>query len=204
MQRVIVYIDGFNLYYGLKEKQWQRYYWLNIHSLAEKLLHHHQKLVAARYFTARIKPSNSAKRKRQDTFIEALETLPNLTIHFGHFLSKERSCLSCGARWNTYEEKMTDVNIAVELLSDAQDNLFDIAIIVSGDSDLVGPISAVLKRFSNKRVIAAFPPERFSKALRDSATGFIRVDQNMLRNSQLPRKIVKSKSVTLQRPRSWR
>ena len=29
-QRVAVYIDGFNLYYGLKSKGWSRYYWLDL------------------------------------------------------------------------------------------------------------------------------------------------------------------------------
>lgn len=99
---------------------------------------------------------------------------------------------------------MTDVNIAVELLSDAQDNLFDTAIIVSGDSDLVGPVDAVLSRFPNKRMLVAFPPLRFSKSLRDTATGFIRVDQLMLRNSQLPKRIAKPDGHILFRPSRWR
>ena len=204
MQRVIVYIDGFNLYYGLRERQWRRYYWLDIHRLAENLLRSHQKLIAVRYFTTRIAPRPKAKRRRQDTFIEALETLPDLTIHFGRFLSKERTCLKCGETWQTYEEKMTDVNIAVELLGDAQDDLFDTAIIVSGDSDLVGPISTVLRRFPDKKVVVAFPPMRFSKSLHSSATSDIRVDQLMLRNSQLPAQIVKPDGYTLKRPPSWR
>jgi len=33
MDRVITYIDGFNLYFGLKSKDWQRYYWLNLQLL---------------------------------------------------------------------------------------------------------------------------------------------------------------------------
>ena len=156
MQRVIVYIDGFNLYYGLRERQWRRYYWLDIHRLAENLLRSHQKLIAVRYFTTRIAPRPKAKRRRQDTFIEALETLPDLTIHFGRFLSKEITCKKCGKTRQTYEEKMTDVNIAIELLCDAQDDLFDTAIIVSGDGDLVSPINTILRRFPEKHVVVAF------------------------------------------------
>ena len=38
IERVIVYIDGFNLYFGLKSKGWKRYYWLNLQKLAIKLL----------------------------------------------------------------------------------------------------------------------------------------------------------------------
>ena len=58
---------------------------------------------------------------------------------------------------------MTDVNIAVELLGDAQDDVFDTAMVVSGDSDLYGPIEAVRRRYPHKRVVVAFPPDRVSK-----------------------------------------
>ena len=99
---------------------------------------------------------------------------------------------------------MTDVNSAVELLSDAQDELFDTAIIVSGDSDLFGPINNILSRFPEKRVIVAFPPRRFSKTLRNCATGFIRVSQNELKKSLFPTQIVKPDGHVLECPASWR
>ncbi len=54
MQRVTVYVDGFNLYYGLGSKGWRRYYWLDVRRLAESLLHPGQRLTAVRYFTARL------------------------------------------------------------------------------------------------------------------------------------------------------
>lgn len=118
MQRVMVYVDGFNLYFGLKSKGWKRYCWLDLRRLSENLLQADQALAGVRYFTARIsaRPGNPDKPKRQATFLEALETLPDLHIHYGHYLAKQRKCFNCGATWDTHEEKMTDVNIAVELL----------------------------------------------------------------------------------------
>ena len=141
LQRVAAYIDGFNLYYGLRSKGWRRYYWLDLHRLVGRLLRPGQELVAVRYFTTRVvpEPGDRNKARRQNTYLEALETLPDLTIHFGYFLPKERTCRQCGAILRTYEEKMTDVNIAVELLGGAQDDIFDTALVVSGDSDLYGP-----------------------------------------------------------------
>ena len=38
MNRVISYIDGFNLYFGLKDKGWKRYYWLDLAALSGALL----------------------------------------------------------------------------------------------------------------------------------------------------------------------
>ena len=53
---------------------------------------------------------------------------------------------------------MTDVNISVELMTDASQNRFDVALLISADSDLVGPIEAVQRLFPAKRVMAIFPP----------------------------------------------
>ena len=37
MNRVIAYVDGFNLYYGLRSKEWKQFYWLNIQDLLQQL-----------------------------------------------------------------------------------------------------------------------------------------------------------------------
>ena len=130
-QRAIVYVDGFNLYYGLKSKGWRRYYWLDLLTLSHHLLRPDQHLIGVRYFTARITGDEQTKRQRQAAYLEALKTLPDLKIHYGHYLKKARQCRKCGARWTDYEEKMTDVNIATSLLGDAQDDAFDVAMVLS-------------------------------------------------------------------------
>ena len=174
MQRVRMYVDGFNLFYGLRARGWRRYYWLDLRRLAENLLRPGQQLEAVRYFTTRVEhdPRDPGKQARQNTYIEALETLPDMHIHYGYFQSKSHQCHSCGATWHTYEEKMTDVNIAAELLGDAQDDALDIAILVSGDGDLAGPLLAMRKRYPTKKVVVAFPPKRRSMGLVTAATGF--------------------------------
>ena len=84
LRRVIAYIDGFNLYHGLRESKLGRYYWLNLQALAENLLRTGKQLVLTKYFTARISgawvgdPPDRAKylnaeRKRQSDFLESLE-----------------------------------------------------------------------------------------------------------------------------------
>ena len=206
MERVSVYVDGFNLYYGLRARGWRRYYWLDLHSMAENLLRTNQTLVAVRYFTAISLPVPGAPDKtlRQEIYLRSLGTLPNLSIHYRHFLPKVANCRNCGATWETYEEKMTDVNIAVELLSDGQDDAFDTAIVVSGDSDLAGPISALRERYPDKRVLVAFPPSRASKKLREVASATFTIGRDVLRDSQLPERVVKPDGYALTRPASWR
>ena len=205
MQRVSVYVDGFNLYYGLKSKGWRRYYWLNLRRLAENLLKPGQRLTLIRYFTARVFPKadDPEQHERQKTYLEALETLPDLLIHYGYFLPKSGTCPRCGTVRETYEEKMTDVNLAVELLGDAQDNTFDTAIIISGDSDLYRPVEAVRSRYSQKRVIVAFPPNRISLQLRQAAAASFVIGRDAFRDSLLPEQVVKADGYALAKPPQW-
>ena len=97
MTRVIAYVDGFNLYFGLRSKGWRKYYWLNLVQLTERLLKQDQRLQATHYFTA-IVPEGGSKvaMRRQKTYLDALRTLDSLTVHFGHFLDKPRNCRRCG------------------------------------------------------------------------------------------------------------
>ena len=205
-QRVAVYIDGFNLYYGLRSKGWRRYYWLDLRQMAKSLLRSGQELVMVRYFTTRVspEPQDPGKATRQNAFLEALETLQDLYIHYGKYIPKDQTCLNCGATWQTYEEKMTDVNIAVEMLCDVHNQAFDTAIVVSGDSDLTGPVTAVRSRYPNKQVIVAFPPGRVSKDLCQVATASFVIGRKKLADSQLPDRVIRSDGYVLARPPSWR
>ena len=99
---------------------------------------------------------------------------------------------------------MTDVNIAVELLNDAYDNAFDVAMLVSADSDLTAPIEAVRERFPNKRVIVACPPDRQSKRLELAASAYFRIGRKKLQDSQFPDEFAKPDGFVLKRPPSWR
>lgn len=200
--RLITYIDGFNLYFGLREAGFRRYYWLDVEKLSSSLARPDQEMKHTKYFTSRVSASatDPGKDRRQAAYLEALETLPNTSLFYGHYLNKTARCRQCGSQWNTHEEKMTDVNIAVELLSDAHDDRFDVALIISADSDLVGPIERVRQRYPDKRVIVAFPPNRTSDRLKSAASGWFRIGEAKLRQSQLPNSILKPTGFTIQRP----
>ena len=68
--RTMAYVDGFNLYYGLKSKGWKRYYWLDVWRLAENLMRHGQ-LIGVKYFTACVR-ANPPKEARQQAYLGAL------------------------------------------------------------------------------------------------------------------------------------
>ena len=205
MNRVITYVDGFNLYFGLRHKGWRKYYWLDLVKLSSELLKAGQVLQAVHYFTSRIRDNghNGQDMRRQGTYLEALGTLPEITLHFGHYLEKPRQCRSCGAKWMDYEEKMTDVNIAVRLLADTYEDRYDTALLVSADSDLTMPVRQVRSSFPSKRIVVAQPPGRRSAALTKAASGYFTVGEAKLRKAQLPPSVTRADGFVLQRPRYW-
>jgi uncharacterized LabA/DUF88 family protein len=214
-QRVFAYIDGFNLYFGLRESGLRHCYWLNLQRLAAGLLRPGQELVGTKYFTARIAGGRSGdeaklkrmldeKRKRQSDFLEALATLNDFEMFEGHFLSKGVRCRSCQATWRTHEEKMTDVQIATELMDDAFDDRFDMALVVSADSDLVPPMRSIRRRFPKKRLIVCFPPGRTSVQLKKASHASIEIPIPTLEASQFPDEVRKPDGFVLRRPTDWR
>lgn len=206
MERVISYVDGFNLYFGLKDKGWRRYYWLNVSLLARNLLKPNQKLIFTKYFTSFISSSKypSRKSKRQKTYLEALETLTDFKTYYGHYLEKTILCNNCRNFIQVPEEKMTDVNIATELISDAFLDNFDTAILFSGDSDLTGPILAVRRFFPKKRIIVGFPPQRHSKRLKNVANAYFTIGRKKIADSLFPEQVIKADGHILRKPNRWK
>jgi len=205
-ERVITYIDGFNLYFGMREKGWRRFYWLDVRKLSLNLLKPHQRLEGVRYFTSRVSssPSDPDQNKRQGIYLEALGKLAKTTLHFGHYLTKTIRCFQCGAQWQTHEEKMTDVNIAISLTEDAFNNRFDTALLISGDSDLVGPVLQVKHLHPQKRIVIAFPPARNSARLKAEAHASFVISRKTLKDSQLPEAVTKTDGYILTRPACWK
>ena len=135
-ERVVSYIDGFNLYFGLRDAGLECFKWLNIKDLSSGLLKEHQPLLETKYFTSKVsKPAD--KVDRQSAYLGALRTIPGLSIYYGKY-EKDKSvrCGYCGEETMHTQEKMTDVNIAVSMLEDAYNDAFDTALLISGDSDL--------------------------------------------------------------------
>lgn len=199
-QRVIVFIDGFNLYFGMKS-DCPDCKWLDVVALAQSLLKPGQTLAGVHYFTARVR-GNPNKQKKQNTYLEALE-LTGAAITYGNYQSVLENCVRCGHVWDASNEKMTDVNIAVAMLLGAVNDEYDLAILISGDSDLVPPIQAVQKYFPPKRVIVAFPPNRYNRSVDHAASACFILGKAKLRANQLPHSLTKPDGFVLTKPKEW-
>jgi uncharacterized LabA/DUF88 family protein len=213
-ERVITYIDGYNLYFGLREKihvkdpqgnepnlAWRRYLWLDVVKLSESLLRPGQVLLRTKYFTSRVR-GNPESEKRQSLFLEATFALPNIKVYFGAFQPDKRRCESCGAVALHPQEKKTDVNIATQILRDAIQNNFDVAYLISGDSDQVPTISMTRNVFK-KKVIVVFPPKRASAELQGAANAVYRIGEAKFKVSLLPEKIKLPSGKEIECPTKW-
>jgi uncharacterized LabA/DUF88 family protein len=203
VDRVRAYIDGFNLYYGLKARYGHRFLWMDVQELVTSLLLPGQRLEQVTYFTTRVRDDPPAEQRQSD-YLDALAAhCTSLTVVSGRFQQKERHCRACGATWVTYEEKETDVSIATTLVADGLEDLYDTALLVSGDSDL-SPAVRMLKRLRpGKRVVVVFPPRRQSTDLRTAADGFLFLGDDKVRRAQLPDPVAGRGAVVLHRPKHW-
>jgi uncharacterized LabA/DUF88 family protein len=201
-EKVIAYIDGFNLYFGIVEAGFNYCKWLNLKLLVENLLKPNQELIEVKYFTSRVS-NNLDKQKRQSLYIDALESI-GIKIIYGNYQDGKVLCKRCGHIWKSAKEKMTDVNIATSIIIDAYKNKYDIAMLISGDTDLIPPIREVHSIFKDKRVLIAFPPKRHNKVLAIAAKGSFVIGRKKLVESQLEEEMISLTGYKIIIPTTWR
>ena len=190
--RANVYIDGLNLYYRALRGTPHR--WLDVGKLARLLLPHHD-VGRIRYFTALVanRPDDPTQAQRQQAYLRALQTVPDLTIHYGHLLAKrKRRPLTrqpqTGPRTVEVldtEEKGSDVNLASYLLLDGFEGEYELAVVVSNDSDLELPIRMARTRL-NKQVGVFDPSRRRSFELHNAASWYRPLRRGPLSASLFP------------------
>ena len=224
-----IFIDGFNLYYGaLKGTPFK---WLDPRLLCRNMLPNNYRIESILYCTARVKntPDDPTIRKRQHRYIQGLEShIPELEVIYGNFGKRNKSgelkftkpltipilapiiapeslldtpfppIIATVAAW---EEKMSDVNLASNLVNDANRNKFDCAVIISNDSDLA-PALRIVKDECRKEVWVLNPDRSrgASKYLRKNSSTFRNIREAVLAQSQLPNPIPKGK---IMKPDTW-
>lgn len=168
----------------------------------QNLIKPYQVLMRTKYFTARISKPHD-KQKRQTTYIEALSTLSDFDIFFGKYQLNPRNCKNCNFFEQVPSEKMTDVNIAVELMSDAFLDQYDVAYLLSADSDLTHVITRIRSLFPEKKIVIAFPPGRYSKDLANRARFSFAIGRAALAKSLFPMEVRKADGYELKCPDLW-
>ena len=165
-----------------------------------------------RYFTAKVSPTpgDAGKLQRQQIYLRALATIPNLSIHLGHFLTNKVTAPlvnppTNGPRvamvWRT-QEKGSDVNLATYLLTDGYELDYDVAVVVSNDSDLVLPITAVTQKLKVRVGILNPQQQRANPQLSAAATFCKKMEDRALRRSLFPNELQDAHG-TFHKPTAW-
>jgi uncharacterized LabA/DUF88 family protein len=200
-----VYVDGFNLYYGAVRNT--PYRWLNIAAVCGLLLPRDQ-INQIKYFTALVspRPHDPDQPTRQQTYLRALRTIPNLTIILGSFLTHDVMMPlappeSGYVKVTRTEEKGSDVNLATHLLVDGYNDDYEIAIIVSNDSDLLAPIQVVSGQL--RKPVGMLNPQKYpSRALLPRVKFLKQIRSGVLAKSQFPVTLMDARG-RFSKPASW-
>jgi uncharacterized LabA/DUF88 family protein len=208
--RTAVYIDGFNLYYGAIRGT--RYHWLDVQRTCEVLLKDLD-VVKIKYFTAIVsaRPGDPEKPLRHQIYLRALQTLPKVEVILGQFLT-QRIMLPLAdpvpggprfARVVRTEEKGSDVNLATHLVHDGHLGRYDVAVVISNDSDLLEPLRIVRHELRRKIGIVNPRQQHPTRVLMAQAHFIRQLRPGLLRSSQLP-PVLRDIHGEFHCPKKWR
>ncbi|SKS23298.1 NYN domain [Mycobacteroides abscessus subsp. abscessus] len=127
-----------------------------------------------------------------------------IEIVHGRHQRKAIRCHQCGHHRFSYEEKETDVNIAVSLVSDAASGKVDAALLLSADSDLAPAVRSARQLNPAMFITAVFPPKRQSVELTKLMPKSMYLGINRIRAAQLPETVIGAAGKSWTRPAYWR
>ena len=211
--RTIVYIDDFKLHYGiLRGTPWM---WLDLYRFAEELLTERYRINEVKYYTARIRSDRFSviSPHDQSCYLEALAADPRIHIVEGFYRSfraklpfAKEPCVSCekvqyATVWKT-EEKKSDVNLAVDMVSDAYENRADAFVLISGDADHSAALS--IARYRHQKTTVAFNPHVGECVeLRRLSTFYRNLPRDLPAKCQLPEVVTLPNGRAIHRPSAW-
>ena len=199
-ERVTAYIDGFNLYQGIRDKGWAGVLWTDLRCLSEQFVLGGQVLGAVKYFTAhRRAPPESYTR--QQIYFAALDARGGVERIEGRFDKVSAPCQHCGRITRMPRERETDINLAAHLVRDAARAEFDVALLISGDGDFVGAIRAVQSLGRAVKVVR--PPGRRGSEIATAADYVKDLGKRHLVRSQMPDPVAGSSDTSIRCPFPW-
>lgn len=216
--RARVYIDGFNLYYRALKNTPHK--WLDIAALADAVMPAGCQVEAVNYYVARVSGRvDPGAPARQHAYLRAIATLPRVQTTFGNFLVSKKwsglvqppdfrpkftpppgTALDVAYVFKT-EEKGSDVNLGVHLVRDAAKGLFDVAGVLTNDTDLCEPVRIVTQEFGLP-VYLLSPTGKPATSLMQVSTG-VRHIKPYLGPCQMPDPVTDATGRLVAKPAGW-
>lgn len=203
MARVLCFIDGFNLYHALDgNRAYHKYKWLDYVAFANCYVMGRDRLAGVYLFTA-YSTWDPRKKARHQRYLAAAREA-GVQIVLGKFKMRDQKCRYCGRTYKKPEEKRTDVNLAIRILRCAYMDMFDKAVLITGDSDIAPAVQAAREMRPEKEIALVVPIGRSATELQHVCTGRLKMTESHLARSQLPDTMPLSNGRVVTRPESWR
>lgn len=202
MKRSSFFIDGLNLYYAIKDFGSPQAKWLNLRALAEHIAGPSEEVCSINFFNA-LPKWDLEKMQRLQVYLKALRSV-GVTVILGRFQEVYRKCRKCDRAYKTFEEKKTDVNIAIHIFRMAFENRYEKAYIVSGDSDLLPAVRAVQQCFPQKEFGVVVPVGQRAKALQSACNTSFKILPAHCKKFRFPDPIKTADDKLIRCPDTWR
>jgi uncharacterized LabA/DUF88 family protein len=165
-----VLIDGFNLYHAIDDcPHFHEFKWLDPMRLAQAYVHPTKEALIGVFFYTAVPTWNDEKRARHNRLLAIYEDL-GVQVKRGRFLPTTATCRVCGKEYGTFQEKETDINIALEMMRLGNDDLADRIVLVTGDNDQASSVRSFRELTKKPQVTLVLPPFRQAEALKGVCT----------------------------------
>lgn len=200
-KRAAVYVDGFNLYHALAHLDRPHLKWLDLMGLAKALVPKDEVVKRVVWCTA-FRPNSRTKLKNHKAYYDAL-LARGVVCRLGHFVTAQDGCNACGHSWVMSMEKQGDVNFALSVAADAEDDLFDVCYLITADGDHAATARYLKQRFPKKKVVCVAPPGRYpNRFILEWSDAKAYIDMPMLESSLLPASLHK-RGIRVERPLTY-
>jgi len=210
--RTTFLVDGFNVYHSLtqasKDMQGASTRWLDLKGLLSSclpIIDRQARLEEIYYFIAlalQRDAQDPGTTKRHRAYIDCLRASGVIT-ELGRFKYKDVWCEDCRKKQGHYEEKETDVAISVKLIELFHNDACDVAVLVSGDTDLAPAVRAANRLFPSKLVCFAFPYKRKNEELAKLVPRSFRIKKERYASFQFPDPVVLAGGRGISKPPHW-
>jgi uncharacterized LabA/DUF88 family protein len=178
-QKVVLLVDGMNIFHSIKQNVGNQYLDLNILKLSKKLIKENEEISQIELFAALfVGESKIAQIQRKFIYKNSLTQLIN--VHLGIYRERTIDCKICGNKLVYYQEKYTDINIALAILKYSTDQSIKKIYLLSADDDFKPAINAFMSVAQNKQIVKVIPPGRYNP----SGGRFINLNKSIIKNSQ--------------------
>jgi uncharacterized LabA/DUF88 family protein len=179
VKKVNFIIDGMNIFHAVKEKFGINFLNIDLNKLVRQISLNDENILSIKFFVSPfVGNTNLAQIQRE--FIERNSKLSYVDLKLGVFRKRNIKCQKCTNQVVHYQEKHTDINIALEISRSAIDKSIDKIYLITADDDFKPAIASFNQIAPNKKFVRVLPPGRFSA----SSESYIHLNKSIIKKSQ--------------------